>query len=144
MEREKVPSTCSVESSYQDIDPVSQDSKQGTRTERPLVAHRLSMSRSGLIAFPPSIVRSDTRRFVIGPESFPATSTFLVTHVAWFGKGRKRADSLHRAFTACAVSSWESEELNESLHALFLTVARKSFGSGELGDTVEASPKQFG
>jgi integrase len=33
------------------------------------------------------------------------------------------------AFTTCAVSSWESEELDERPHALFLTAARKSFGS---------------
>src|ERR1700721_3034006 len=49
----------------------------------------------------------------------------------------------HRSFTTCAVSSWESEELDERPHALFLTAARKSPGSCELGDTVKARPKQF-
>ena len=33
------------------------------------------------------------------------------------------------AFTACAASAWESEELDERSHALFLTAARKSLGS---------------
>ena len=35
----------------------------------------------------------------------------------------------HRALTTCAVSSWESEELDERPHALFLTAGRKSLGS---------------
>ena len=43
----------------------------------------------------------------------------------------------------CAVSSWESEELDERPHALFLTAARKSLGSCQLGDAMEARPKQF-
>jgi hypothetical protein len=49
--------------------------------------------------------------------------------VAWFAKRRERADDSHRAFATCAVSTWESEELDERPHALFLTAARKSFGS---------------
>jgi hypothetical protein len=72
-----------------------------------------------------------------------AISAFVETHLAWFAKRRGRADDSHRAFTTCAVSSWESEELDERPHALFLTAARKSLGSCELGDTMEAAPKQF-
>ena len=33
---------------------------------------------------------------------------------------RERAYYSHRAFTTCAVSSWESEELDERPHALSL------------------------
>jgi hypothetical protein len=42
---------------------------------------------------------------------------------------RERAHYDQRAFTTCAVSSWESEELDEHPHALFLTATRKSLGS---------------
>src|ERR1700730_11573145 len=42
-----------------------------------------------------------------------------------FGLGRYG----NRAFTTCAVSSWESEELDERPDALLLTAARKSPGS---------------
>jgi hypothetical protein len=57
------------------------------------------------------------------------TRAFVRTHLAWFAKRRERADDSHRAFTTCAVSTWESEELDERPHALFLPPARKSFGS---------------
>jgi hypothetical protein len=57
------------------------------------------------------------------------TIAFVRNHLAWFAKRRERADDSHRAFTTCAVSTWESEELDERPHALFLTAARKSFGS---------------
>ena len=70
-------------------------------------------------------------------------AAFVSTHLAQFAKRRERAYYSHRAFTTCAVSSWESEELDERPHALFLTAARKSLGSCELGDTVKARPKQF-
>jgi hypothetical protein len=43
----------------------------------------------------------------------------------------------------CAVSIWESKELDERPHTVFLAAARKSFGSCELGDSMEARPKQF-
>jgi len=52
-------------------------------------------------------------------------------------------DYSHRAFTACAVSSWESEEFDEYPHALLLTAARKSLSSRQFGDSMEARPKQF-
>jgi hypothetical protein len=54
---------------------------------------------------------------------------FVRTHLAWFAKRRERADDSHRAFTTCAVSTRETEELDERSHALFLTAARKSLGS---------------
>jgi hypothetical protein len=38
-------------------------------------------------------------------------------------------DSSHRAFTTCADSSGEGEELDKPPHALSLTAARKSLGS---------------
>jgi hypothetical protein len=57
------------------------------------------------------------------------TSASPTIHLAWFAKRRKRADDSHRAFTTCAVSSWESEELDEPPHALFLAAPRKSLGS---------------
>jgi hypothetical protein len=38
-------------------------------------------------------------------------------------KRRRSADDSHRAFTAYAVSTWGSEELDERPHALFLTAA---------------------
>jgi hypothetical protein len=57
--------------------------------------------------------------------------------------GREKTYKSHRVFTTGALSSWESEELDERPHALFLTAARKSLGSCELGDTVKARPKQF-
>jgi hypothetical protein len=59
----------------------------------------------------------------------PFYNAFVRAHLAWFAKRRERADDSHRAFTTCAVSTWESEELDERPHALFLTAARKSFGS---------------
>jgi hypothetical protein len=65
------------------------------------------------------------------------------THLAWFAKRLERTYSRHCVFSPCAVSSLETEELDEGLHALFLTAARKSPGSCELGDTVEARPEQF-
>src|SRR5262250_489633 len=73
-----------------------------------------------------------------------STSPFGRTPVAWFVK-RRAADAnySYRAFTTCAILSWESEELDERPHALFLTAARKSLGSCQLGDTMEARPKQF-
>jgi len=58
-------------------------------------------------------------------------------------KTRARPLQSSRALTTLAVSSWESEELDERSHALFLTAARKALGSGELGDAVKARPKQF-
>jgi hypothetical protein len=56
-------------------------------------------------------------------------SDLEVAACTWFAKRRERADDSHRAFTTCAVSTWESEELDERPRALFLTAARKSFGS---------------
>ena len=53
-------------------------------------------------------------------------------------RGRRRVE-----LTTHAVSSWESEELDERPHALLLAAARKSLGSCQLGDTMEARPKQF-
>jgi hypothetical protein len=61
-------------------------------------------------------------------------------HLTSFAKRRKRADYSHRA----AVSSWESEKLDERAHALFLTAGRKSLGSCKLRETVKARPKQLG
>ena len=58
-------------------------------------------------------------------------------------KRRERGFLQPRALTNCAVSSWESEELDERLHARFLTAARKSLGFCVLGDTMEARPKQL-
>src|SRR6266404_4696292 len=59
----------------------------------------------------------------------PDTSAFVRAHLAYFVKRRERAYYSHRAFTTCAASSWESEELDERPHALFLKASRKSLGS---------------
>lgn len=83
------------------------------------------------------------RRFCVHPEMLRDTDASVRARLAWFAKRRERTSHSHRAFSPCAVSSWESEELDERPHALFLTAARKSLGSCELGDTMEGRPKQF-
>ena len=84
-----------------------------------------------------------TRSRLLSSDWSVTAGAFVRTHLAGFAKRRERADDSHRAFTTCAVSSWESEELDERPHALFLAAARKSLGSCQLGDTMEARPKQF-
>src|SRR5215469_8368904 len=56
-------------------------------------------------------------------------SAFVRTHLARLAKRRERSYYSHHAFTRCAVSSWQSEEVDERPKALLLTAAREPLGS---------------